>query len=185
MTYDTPMTLCDVILHEIKQIPSGAKSRRPWRQAWEWHSAPPDAMVDIPCPIVAVTERHCVIVRHGDFHVPEYWPNQHLIHMPSRHQFYARADYSRILAHELVHWTMKPLGRVVSLSDRSAWATEEWTAELGAALLCAAVGIAPDVREHAVYLCKVARAGTPDMIRAVREAHEAVEFLLTAAPVLA
>lgn len=84
------------------------------------------------------------------------------IHMPERQQFVgtsartaAEAFYS-VLLHELTHWSghLKRLNR--DLSGRfgtSAYAMEELVAELGAAFLCADLGISVHPRrDHAAYV---------------------------------
>jgi antirestriction protein ArdC len=75
---------------------------------------------------------------------------------PSGHSRTRRATYATAL-HELTHWT-KPKQRLDR--DFSAkrfgdhgYAREELVAELGAAFLCAELGITPEVRQdHADYL---------------------------------
>lgn len=85
------------------------------------------------------------------------------IRMPERRQFVGtdtstatEAFYSVIL-HELVHWSGHPMRLNRELSGRfgtSAYAVEELVAELGAAFLCADLGISLNPRrDHAAYVC--------------------------------
>ena len=67
------------------------------------------------------------------------------------------ADYFATLAHGIVHWTRHPtrLGRNPGRRARGdkGYAREELVAEIGAAFLCAELGISATVREdHAQYL---------------------------------
>ena len=84
------------------------------------------------------------------------------IRMPTRQQFAganartaAEAFYS-VLLHELVHWSGHPKRLNRDLSGRfgtSAYAMEELIAELGAAFLCADLGISVHPRrDHAAYV---------------------------------
>jgi antirestriction protein ArdC len=84
------------------------------------------------------------------------------IRMPERRQFVGtdtstatEAFYSVIL-HELVHWSGHPMRLNRDLSGRfgtSAYAIEELVAELGAAFLCADLGISLNPRrDHAAYV---------------------------------
>lgn len=84
------------------------------------------------------------------------------IHMPIRQQFAgtsaraaAEAFYS-VLLHELTHWSGHPKRLNRDLSGRfgtSAYAMEELIAELGAAFLCADLGISVQPRrDHAAYV---------------------------------
>jgi antirestriction protein ArdC len=66
-------------------------------------------------------------------------------------------SYAATLAHELTHWTKhgkrlaRDMGRV-KWGDEG-YAKEELVAELGAAFLCADLGITPEVRpDHAAYI---------------------------------
>ncbi len=80
-----------------------------------------------------------------------------LIQLPPFEAFKDKESYYATVLHELTHWT-KPRHRL----DRDfgkkrfgdhGYAREELVAELGAAFLCAELGITPEVREdHADYL---------------------------------
>lgn len=89
-------------------------------------------------------------------------PSLDMIRMPDRRRFTGTETTTAVegfystLAHELVHWSgaEKRLDR--DLSGRFgdvAYAIEELIAELGAAFLCADLGITPEPREdHACYI---------------------------------
>ena len=79
------------------------------------------------------------------------------VQLPPFEAFRDKESYYATALHELTHWT-KPKSRLDR--DFSAkrfgdhgYAREELVAELGAAFLCAELGITPEVREdHAAYL---------------------------------
>ncbi len=80
-----------------------------------------------------------------------------IVQMPPFETFRDAESYSATLAHELTHWT-KHSTRLARDMGRVKWgdegyAREELPAELGAAFLCADLGITPEVRpDHAAYI---------------------------------
>ncbi len=84
------------------------------------------------------------------------------IHMPERCRFVgtetstATESFYSVILHELVHWTGHPARLDRDLSGKfgtSAYAFEELVAELGAAFLCADLGVAITPRnDHAAYV---------------------------------
>jgi antirestriction protein ArdC len=85
-----------------------------------------------------------------------YAPSADFIQLPPADAFNDAESYAATKAHELTHWTghEKRLAREFGkrFGDQ-AYAFEELVAELGAAFLCAELGIAPEPREdHASYL---------------------------------
>jgi antirestriction protein ArdC len=86
-----------------------------------------------------------------------YAPSRDAVQLPPFEAFKDKESYYATALHELTHWT-KPKHRLDR--DFSAkrfgdhgYAREELVAELGAAFLCAELGITPEVREdHAAYL---------------------------------
>jgi antirestriction protein ArdC len=86
--------------------------------------------------------------------------------------------------HELTHWTAHPSRLARDLSGRfgeESYAMEELVAELGAAFLCAELGIVNTPRQdHAAYIAnwlKVLRDDTKAVFTAASRASEAAEFL--------
>ena len=79
------------------------------------------------------------------------------VQMPPFETFRDAESHAATLAHELTHWT-KHDKRLAREFGRVKWgdegyAKEELVAELGAAFLCAALGITPEVRDdHAAYI---------------------------------
>jgi antirestriction protein ArdC len=96
---------------------------------------------------------------------------------------HARRYYS-VLAHELVHWTghEKRLSRELrSRFGSEAYAAEELIAELGAAFLCAGLGIDSEPRsEHAAYIdswLKILRGDKRAIFTAATRAQQAVDWM--------
>ena len=94
--------------------------------------------------------------------IAAYNPVRDYILMPNREEFIstrtrdATEGYYSVLLHEHVHWSGHPTRLDRDLSGRfgsEAYAMEELIAELGAAFLCAELGISVQVRhDHATYV---------------------------------
>jgi antirestriction protein ArdC len=86
-----------------------------------------------------------------------YRITEDFIGMPPRGCFESAEAWAATLAHELVHWTRHPVRLDRDLGRRrwgdAGYAAEEMVAELGAAFLCADLGIDAEPREdHAAYI---------------------------------
>ena len=119
-----------------------------------------------------------------------YFPSADRIEMPPYRQFIdtptssAAEGYYATLLHELVHWTSpkhrcdRDLGR--RFGD-NAYAREELVAEIGAAFLCADLGVALDPRpDHAAYLASwlaVLKSDRRAIFTAAALAQKAVDWL--------
>ena len=93
------------------------------------------------------------VIRHGGNRA-FYSPSEDLIQLPPEAWFETPDDYYATALHETVHWTGHPrrLNRVLGRRHGiEAYAYEELVAEMGAAFLCAHVGI-PARLEHASYI---------------------------------
>lgn len=124
------------------------------------------------------------IVHHNGGDRAFYRPSSDSIHMPVLKQFRDRESYYGTLLHELTHWT-GPEHRCARkfgarFGDR-AYAAEELVAELGAAFLCADLGIASEPRpDHAAYLAswlEVMKADARAIFTAAAAAQRACEFV--------
>jgi len=123
-------------------------------------------------------------VRHGG-NMAYYAPGPDLIQLPPPEAFKDAESYAATKAHELTHWTKherrlnREFGRK-RFGDH-AYAREELVAELGAAFLCADLGITPEPREdHAAYLghwLEVLREDKRAIFSAAAHAQRAVEYL--------
>ncbi len=93
------------------------------------------------------------VIRHGGNRA-FYSPGEDLIQLPPEAWFDEPDSYYAVALHELVHWTGHPRRLCRVLGRRhgiEAYAYEELVAEMGAAFLCAHVGI-PARLEHASYI---------------------------------
>ena len=112
-----------------------------------------------------------------------YAPSSDVVMMPSREQFQAplgaesqrqkaEANYWATMWHEVVHWTGYPsrLDRIrCARWGDEIYAFEELVAELGAAFLCAHLGINGEM-QHESYLDSWCRVLKKDRVRALWEA---------------
>lgn len=130
-------------------------------------------------------------IRHGGNRAyyalePDY------VQMPPFEAFEDRGAYYATLAHEMTHWTRHPT-RLEREFGRKKWgdegyAREELVAELGAAFLCADLGLAPEPRdEHAAYIASWLKALKDDkrfIFQAASHAQHAVDFLHGCQPLI-
>jgi len=143
----------------------------------------------VPLPereIVPVAEE--VIAASGvDFRVGGtkafYVPSADYVQVPPQPAFFEQVNYYRTALHELTHATGHPsrLARNQTGAFGSKdYAREELVAEMGAAFLCASLGIVPTVR-HADYLAgwlDVLREDNRAIFRAAGQASKAADWLL-------
>ena len=116
-----------------------------------------------------------------------YIPSADAIRMPVYADFEDAHNYYATMGHEHVHWTApkKRLDRSEGLSNRfgsEAYAMEELVAELGAAFLCAELGIDGQL-QHPEYIASWLKALKGDkraIFTAASKAKQAVRFLLEA-----
>lgn len=119
-----------------------------------------------------------------------YRPSTDSIQMPDEGLFTGTDTMSRnesyyaTLVHELVHWSGAQHRLDRQMGKRfgdNAYAAEELVAEIGAAFLCAELGIMQDVRpDHAQYLAnwlKLLKSDTKAIFTAAARASEAVTYL--------
>lgn len=121
--------------------------------------------------------------RHGGSRA-FYAPGADVIQLPLPDAFRDAESYAATKAHELVHWTGHANRMAREFGARfgdSAYAREELVAELGAAFLCAGLGITPEPREdHAAYLASwlsVLREDKRAIFSAAAHAQRAADFL--------
>lgn len=116
-----------------------------------------------------------------------YRPATDTIHLPPFAQFTDANAYYAVRSHESVHATGAPHRLDRDLSGRfgaQAYAMEELVAELGAAFLCAALGVSPEPRpDHAGYIqswLKVLSRDTRAIFTAAGRAQAAADWLVSA-----
>jgi antirestriction protein ArdC len=110
--------------------------------------------------------------------------------MPELNTFRDAESYYATLAHEMTHWTRhtsrldRDLGRK-RFAD-AGYAMEELVAEIGAAFLCADLGITPETRDdHAAYIAswlQVLKNDKRAIFTAASHAQKAADYLHTLQP---
>ena len=130
-------------------------------------------------------------IRHGGSSA-YYCPPEDYVQMPVFESFRDAESYYATLAHECTHWTRhkhrlnRDFGRE-KFGD-AGYAREELVAELGAAFLCADLGITLEDREdHAAYIgswLKVLRDDKRAIFTAAAHAQRAADFLHDLQPVI-
>lgn len=123
-------------------------------------------------------------IRHGGGSA-FYAPGPDFVQMPAFERFQDAQSYYATLGHEMIHWTRhssrldRDLGR--QRHGDEGYAREELVAELGAAFLCADLGLAPEPREdHAAYIAswlQVLRDDRRFILSAAAHAQRAVAWL--------
>lgn len=148
----------------------------------------PPAPPGDPLPLIDRAERFFAatgaVVRHGGDRA-YYAPGPDVIQLPQPEAFRDAASYAATKGHEMLHWTKHPtrLDRDFggTRCGDTGYAREELVAELGAAFLCADLGLTPEPREdHAAYLAswlRVLRADTRAIFTAAAHAQRAVDYL--------
>ncbi|RMG58382.1 MAG: DUF1738 domain-containing protein [Bacteroidetes bacterium] len=123
-------------------------------------------------------------IRHGGNRAYYAGGSDH-VQMPPFECFHSPESYYATLAHELTHWTKHPK-RLDREFGRKKWgdegyAREELVAELGAAFLCADLGLTPEAGEdHAAYIqswLKVLKNDKRAIFSAAAHAQRAADFL--------
>lgn len=123
-------------------------------------------------------------IRHGG-NLAYYAELTDVIQLPIPEAFRDAESYAATKAHELTHWTKHPSrldrGFGAKRFGDTGYAREELVAELGAAFLCAELGITPEPREdHAAYLghwLNVVREDKRAIFSAAAQAQRAVDYL--------
>lgn len=113
-----------------------------------------------------------------------YSPSHDFIQLPPLASFRDSESYAATKAHELVHWTSNPKRLDRTLGKRfgdAAYAAEELIAEMGAAFLCADLGITPETMpDHADYLAtwlQVLKSDKRAIFTAAAQAQKALDYL--------
>lgn len=122
-------------------------------------------------------------IRHGGDRAC-YRPQADVIDMPPFRAFRDAVAYYGVLGHEATHWTGREGRCGRDLAGRfgsEAYAMEELVAELGAAFLCGALGLAAEPRpDHAGYVAswlRVLRGDPRAVFAAAGKAQQAVDWM--------
>lgn len=145
----------------------------------------PEGREPVPIPDVAkwVSETLGVNLQHGG-NMACYIPSIDTVKVPYRDQFETEEGYNGTMFHEVTHWTgaKARLDRFKNGAFGSEnYAREELVAEMGAAMLCAALGHPYVVEHHASYMAswrKAIKADKNVIIKAATDAAEAMNFIL-------
>jgi antirestriction protein ArdC len=123
-------------------------------------------------------------LRHGGNRA-FYMPSHDRIQLPPFEAFKDKESYYATTLHELTHWTRhtsrlaRDFGR--KYFGDEGYAREELVAELGAAFLCADLGITPEIRDdHAAYIACWLKALKDDkraIFQAAAHAQRAADYL--------
>jgi antirestriction protein ArdC len=132
-----------------------------------------------------------VDLRHGG-HRAFYAQEPDYVQLPVFESFRDAGAYAATLMHETVHWTKHP-SRLDRDMGRTRWgdegyAKEELVAEIGAAFLCAALGLVPEITNHAAYIgtwLDVLKKDKRFIFSAASHAQKAVDYLLAKGGLLA
>jgi antirestriction protein ArdC len=124
------------------------------------------------------------VIRHGGDRA-YYSPRPDVIQLPVPEAFRDAESYAATKAHELTHWTSHPQRLSRDLGGKrfgdAGYAREELVAELGAAFLCADLGVAIEPREdHASYMehwLRILREDKRAIFAAAAHAQRAVDYL--------
>jgi len=124
------------------------------------------------------------VVRHGG-NQAYYSPTSDHIQMPPFQAFREAVSYYSTLAHEHTHWTANIARCDRQLGKRfgdNAYSAEELIAELGAAFICAQLGLSTEPRaDHAAYIqswLKVLKADKRAIFTAASKAQQACDWLV-------
>ncbi|APR51050.1 DUF1738 domain-containing protein [Sphingomonas koreensis] len=148
-------------------------------------------LADDPAPLprcgIAPVAEAMIDASGADFRVGGahafYAPGEDYVQVPPHSAFGDPINWYRTALHELTHWTGHGSRLARDLSGpfaSAAYAREELVAEMGAAFLCAHLGIHPSVR-HADYIgawLAVLRADNRAIFRAAAAASRAAVYLL-------
>ena len=123
------------------------------------------------------------VIQHGGNRA-FYAPSRDVVQMPTFERFTDKESYYATELHELIHWTghesrlKREFGKMFG---DPVYANEELVAELGAAFLCASLGITPEIRQdHAAYIgdwLSILKEDSRAIFRAAAHAQRAADYL--------
>ena len=156
---------------------------------WQPPGAAPVSLVETLAEVEAFVSATKAVVMHGGSRAC-YCRDYDLIQLPARDRFRgsptssASEAYYGTLLHELTHWSGAPHRLNRTFGTRfgdNDYAVEELVAELGAAFLCADLGITNEPRaDHAAYVASWLEVLNDDrraIFTAAARANDAVAFL--------
>ena len=163
------------------------------KAAYVFNVAQVDGFISSPSPELTSIERHAAAETfikaskasiYHDSRQACYIPSKDEIHLPPDGAFKDAQSYYSVALHELVHWSGHASRCGRDLHNRfgtQAYAAEELIAELGAAFLCAELGISPEPRiDHARYIeswLRILKGDKRAIFTAAAKANQAVVYL--------
>jgi len=123
------------------------------------------------------------VVHVNGLDMASYSPTRDIITLPEPGQFSSVEDYWGTCLHEVIHWTghASRLDRTAGIRGTDEYAREELVAELGAAFLCAHLGIEGNL-QHPEYLSAWIRVLNEDskaVVKAASAASKAMNYILS------
>ena len=167
---------------EVEEVPLARLSSVFNEEQIDWAEGAPAAVEDVYPEARLVLTKSGADVRTGGAKA-YYSPSGDYIRLPAFEAFESEERYWATALHELVHWTGAParLDRDFGAQGTEAYAFEELIAEMGAAFLCAQLGI-PAIDRHAgAYLKHWMARGRQDkraFVRAASLAQKAADYIL-------
>jgi antirestriction protein ArdC len=146
---------------------------------------PIDACEDIVNGYIALREDGPGLRHEGA--IACYVPALDIVKVPEAHRFEQREDYYSTTFHELVHSTghesrLARKGIAQVLRGSHTYADEELVAEMGAAMLCGAAGIAPAIIDNAAAYIDTWRKRIGEdpklVVNAAARAQRAADYIL-------
>ncbi|MEM9098081.1 MAG: zincin-like metallopeptidase domain-containing protein, partial [Pseudomonadota bacterium] len=115
-----------------------------------------------------------------------YAPGPDKIHMPPIATFLTAHGFYQTLSHESLHGSghAKRLDRLKAANTKAEYAREELVAEIGAAMLCATLGIHLEIEQNAAYVegwLKALQEDKREIFRAASAAQKGCDWLIEAA----
>jgi len=173
----------DVATGETKEIPMARLFSMFNEEQIDWSEGAPEPAEAPEYPEASlILEKSGADIRSGGGRA-YYNPTEDYIRLPAFEAFESEERYWATALHELVHWTgaKSRLGREFGLRGSEAYAFEELVAEMGAAFLCARLGV-PAIDRHAgAYLQHWMQAGRQDkraFAKAASLAQKATDYVL-------
>ena len=132
-----------------------------------------------------IVELSGAIVKEGNSDRAYFSPNADYVQMPDRSVFFSKEGFYSTLMHEMVHWTghRNRLNREFGkrFGDQ-AYAAEELVAEIGSAMLCSYLGIAPVTMDNHInyvaHFLKLLKSDKKAIFTAASQAQKAMDLLL-------
>ncbi|WP_316014677.1 ArdC family protein [Roseobacter sp. HKCCA0434] len=195
---------CKVVYYKVaeREREDGTEARIPFLKSYTVFNAEqidglPETCAndaaEIPLPGTTVSEslqgffrRAGVTLDHSDERRAYYDIKADRVHMPNPETFHSEQGYFATLAHESVHWTgaASRLDRFQTFNTKKDLAREELVAEIGAAMLCAMLGIENDYDQNAAYLdswLDCLREDKRAIFKAATAAQAGADFVMEAA----